>query len=158
MRRDPFLWRLAAIAALSVAVSLVIDYLYRAKVASSLHAEQLAPFFARYQLLLNIGSLLLQLTVTSSVVQRVGVLGLALTAPALLTMGGALSALSSASFAVVVTLKATDSALAQFARARRLRAACGRRSKIRRAAAGSWTCWSPAARRPWRAWSCSAPP
>ena len=111
MRRDPFLWRLAAIAALSVAVSLVIDYLYRANVASSLHAEQLAPFFARYQLLLNIGSLLLQLTVTSSVVQRVGVLGLALTAPAMLTMGSALSALSSASFAVVVTLKATDSAL-----------------------------------------------
>ena len=111
MRRDPFLWRLSAIAALSVAVSLVIDYLYRAKVASSLNAEQLAPFFARYQLLLNVGSLLLQLTVTSSVVQRVGVLGLALTAPSLLTMGGALSALSSASFAVVVTLKAADSAL-----------------------------------------------
>jgi len=111
MRRDPFLWRLAAIAALSIAVSLVIDYLYRAKVASTLHAEQLAPFFARYQLLLNIGSLLLQLTVTSSVVQRVGVLGLALTAPALLTLGSALSALSGASFAVVVTLKATDSAL-----------------------------------------------
>ena len=111
MSRDPFLWRLAAIAALSVAVSLVIDYLYRAKVASSLHADQLGPFFARYQLLLNIGSLFLQLTVTSSVVQRVGVLGLALTAPTLLTMGGALSALSSASFAVVVTLKATDSAL-----------------------------------------------
>ena len=111
MRRDPFLWRLAAIAALSIAVSLVIDYLYRAKVASTLHADQLAPFFARYQLLLNIGSLLLQLTVTSSVVQRVGVLGLALTAPALLTMGSALSAASSASFAVVVTLKATDSAL-----------------------------------------------
>jgi ATP:ADP antiporter, AAA family len=111
MRRDPFLWRLAAIAALSVAVSLVIDYLYRAKVASTLHADELAPFFARYQLLLNIGSLFLQLTVTSSVVQRVGVLGLALTAPTLLTMGGALSALSSASFAVVVTLKATDSAL-----------------------------------------------
>ena len=111
MRRDPFLWRLAAIAALSTAVSLVIDYLYRAKVASSLHADQLAPFFARYQLLLNIGSLLLQLTVTSSVVQRVGVLGLALTAPTLLTMGSAVSALSSASFTVVVMLKATDSAL-----------------------------------------------
>jgi len=111
LRRDPFLWRLAAIAALSVAVSLVIDYLYRAKVASSLRPEQLAPFFARYQLLLNVGSLLLQLTVTGSVVQRVGVLGLALTAPALLTVGSALSALSSASFAVVVALKATDSAL-----------------------------------------------
>ena len=111
LRRDPFLWRLAVIAALSTAVSLVIDYLYRAKVASTLHPEQLAPFFARYQLVLNVGSLLLQLTVTSSVVQRVGVLGLALTAPALLTVGGAFSALSGASFGVVVVLKATDSAL-----------------------------------------------
>jgi ATP:ADP antiporter, AAA family len=109
--RDPFLWRLAAIAALSIAVSIVIDYLYRAKVATSLHPSQLGPFFARYQLALNIGSLLLQLTVTSSVVQRIGVLGLALTAPALLTVGGTLSAISGASFAVVVLLKATDSAM-----------------------------------------------
>ena len=111
MRRDPFLWRLAAIAALSIIVSLVIDYLYRAKVASTLRAGELAPFFARYQLLLNLGSLVLQLTVTSSVVQRVGVLGLALTAPALLTVGSAFCALSGAPFAVVVTLKAADSAL-----------------------------------------------
>ena len=111
LSRDPFLWRLAVIAALSTAVSLVIDYLYRAKVAGTLHPEQLAPFFARYQLVLNIGSLLLQLTVTSRVVQRVGVLGLALTAPALLTVGSTFSALSSASFGVVVVLKATDSAL-----------------------------------------------
>ncbi len=53
--------------------------------------------------------MLLQLTVTSSVVQRVGVLGLALTAPALLTVGGGFSALTGASFGVVVVLKATDS-------------------------------------------------
>lgn len=109
--KDPFLWRLAAIAALSIAASTLIDYLYRAKVASTLHPSQLGPFFARYQLVLNVGSLLLQLTVTSSVVQRVGVLGLALTAPILLTAGGALSALSGAAFFVVVTLKATDSAM-----------------------------------------------
>lgn len=109
--RDPFLWRLAAIAALSIAVSLVIDYLYRSKVAVTLSHAQLAPFFARYQLVLNIGSLLLQLTVTSSLVQRVGVLGLALTAPALLTLGSGFSALTGAPFAIVVILKATDTAL-----------------------------------------------
>lgn len=109
--RDPFLWRLAAIAVLSVAVSLVIDYAYRSKVAGTLSHAQLAPFFARYQLVLNIGSLLLQLTVTSSLVQRVGVLGLALTAPALLTLGGAFAALTGAPFAIIVILKATDTAL-----------------------------------------------
>jgi AAA family ATP:ADP antiporter len=111
LKSDPFLWRLAAIAALSIAASIAIDYLYRAKVASTLHRDQLGPFFARYQLALNIGSLLLQLTVTSSVMQRVGVLGLALTAPAILTAGGALSALLGAPFGVVVVLKAADSAL-----------------------------------------------
>ncbi|MEO6600696.1 MAG: MFS transporter [Polyangiaceae bacterium] len=111
LSRDPFLWRLAVIAALSTVVSLVIDYLYRAKVAGTLHPDQLAPFFARYQLVLNVGSLLLQLTVTSSLVQRVGVLGLALAAPALLTVGGGFSALWGASFGVVVVLKASDSAL-----------------------------------------------
>ncbi|MEP7049848.1 MAG: HEAT repeat domain-containing protein [Pseudomonadota bacterium] len=109
--RDPFLWRLAAIAALSIAASTVIDYLYRAKVASTLQPHQLGAFFAHYQLVLNVGSLLLQLTVTSSVVQRVGVLGLALTAPLLLSAGSALSAVSGAAFYVVVALKATDSAM-----------------------------------------------
>ncbi len=109
--RDPFLWRLAAIAALSIAASIAIDYLYRARVSTSLRPDQLGPFFARYQLALNIGSLILQVTVTSRVVQRVGVLGLALTAPTLLTLGGTLSALSGASFAAVVVLKATDSAM-----------------------------------------------
>ena len=109
--RDPFLWRLAAIAALSVAVATVIDYLFRAKVAGTLAPSQLGPFFARYQLALNVGSLLLQLTVTSSVVQRVGVLGLALTAPLLLTFGGASSALFGAPFVMVVAFKATDAAL-----------------------------------------------
>jgi HEAT repeat protein len=108
---DPFLWRLAAIAALSVAVQTIIDYLYRAKVAGALQPSQLGPFFARYQLALNVGSLLLQLTVTSSVVQRVGVLGLAVTAPLLLTVGGATSALLGAPFLLVVLWKATDSAL-----------------------------------------------
>ncbi len=109
--RDPFLWRLAAIAALSVAVATAIDYLFRAKVAGTLLPSQLGPFFARYQLALNVGSLLLQLTVTSRVVQRVGVLGLALTAPILLTFGGASSALFGAPFVMVVAFKATDSAL-----------------------------------------------
>jgi AAA family ATP:ADP antiporter len=109
--RDPFLWRLAAIAALSVAVQTVIDYLYRAKVAGTLQPSQLGPFFARYQLALNVGSLLLQLTVTSSIVQRIGVLGLALTAPTLLTFGGAASAIFGAPFLIVVLWKATDSAL-----------------------------------------------
>jgi len=49
LRRDPFLARLSAIAALSIAVSVVVDYLFKVRVSSSLAPEQLGRFFARYQ-------------------------------------------------------------------------------------------------------------
>jgi ATP:ADP antiporter, AAA family len=109
--RDSFLVRLAAIAALSVAVSVSVDYLFKSRVSSELAAAELAPFFARYQLALNAGTLVLQVLVTGPVVQRIGVIGLALTAPVLMAVGGAVTALGGAPFGVVVGLKATDSAL-----------------------------------------------
>jgi ATP:ADP antiporter, AAA family len=109
--RDWFLVRLAAIAALSVAVSVSVDYLFKSRVSSELAAEELAPFFARYQLALSAGTLVLQVLVTGPVVQRIGVIGLALTAPMLMAVGGAVTALGGAPFGLVVALKATDSAL-----------------------------------------------
>ncbi len=108
---DPFLARLAIIAVLSIAVSVVIDYLYKAKVSRTIPHEALGAFFARYQLALSLGSLLLQLTITGPVVQRIGVVGLALTGPLLLTFGGTLTALLAAPFWLVVALKATDTSL-----------------------------------------------
>lgn len=109
--RDPFVLRLAAMAALSIGVSVAIDYLYKAKVSRSIQPEHLAAFFARYQLLLSLGALVLQVAITGPVVQRIGVVGLALTAPLLLTVGGALTALLAAPFWLVVVLKGTDASL-----------------------------------------------
>jgi hypothetical protein len=109
--RDSFLLRLAAIAVLSVAVSVCIDYLFKARVSSEIPPERLGPFFARYQLLLGLGALVLQVLVTGPVVQRLGVIGLAVAGPTLLAGGAALTALSAAPFAFVVGLKATDVAL-----------------------------------------------
>ncbi|HXK17374.1 MAG TPA: hypothetical protein VNG33_06220, partial [Polyangiaceae bacterium] len=111
LQRDPFLLRLAAMAVLSIAVSVVIDYLYKAKVSRTIPHEQLGVFFARYQLLLSLGALVLQLVITGPVVQRIGVVGLALTGPLLLTFGGTLTALWAAPFWLVVALKGTDTSL-----------------------------------------------
>ena len=111
VQRDPFMLRLAAMAVLSIAVSVVIDYLYKQKVSRTIPPEQLGGFFARYQLVLSLGSLLLQVVITGPVVQRIGVVGLALTGPILLTVGGTLTAALAAPFWLVVVLKGTDTSL-----------------------------------------------
>lgn len=111
VQHDPFLARLALMAILSIGASVVIDYLYKAKVSHSMPPEALGAFFARYQLALSLGSLVLQLAITGPVVQRIGVVGLSLTAPLLLTGGGTLTALLGAPFWLVVALKATDTSL-----------------------------------------------
>jgi AAA family ATP:ADP antiporter len=60
---------------------------------------------------LSLGSLLLQVVITGPVVQRLGVVGLALTGPLLLTFGASLTALLAAPFWLVVVLKGTDTSL-----------------------------------------------
>jgi ATP:ADP antiporter, AAA family len=108
---DPFLVRLAAMAVLSIGVSVVIDYLYKAKVSRTIPPEQLGAFFARYQVVLSLGSLVLQVAITGPVVQRIGVVALSLTAPLLLTFGGTMTALLASPFWLVVLLKGTDTSL-----------------------------------------------
>lgn len=110
-RHDPFVTRLALMAALSIAVSVVVDYLYKAKVSRTMEPHELGAFFARYQLVLSLASMVLQVAITGPVVQRIGVVALALTAPLLLTLGGTLTALIGAPFWLVVGLKATDTSL-----------------------------------------------
>jgi hypothetical protein len=95
----------------SIAASVAVDYLYKAKVSRTLPHQALGAFFAHYQLALSLGSLALQLLITGPVVQRIGVVGLSLTAPSLLTAGGVLTAVLGAPFWLVVGLKATDTSL-----------------------------------------------
>ena len=109
--RDPFVLKLAAVAAVSTALSVVVDYVFKARVWSSYSGAELAPFFARYQLLLNAASLVLQLFLTSRLVQRLGVLGLVALSPSLLLLGGGVTALAGAAVGAVVVLKSTDNVL-----------------------------------------------
>lgn len=111
LTRDPFVLRLAAMTALTVSASVVIDYVFKARVSRSIPHAALGSFFARYQLGLNAGSLLLQVVVSGPVVQRLGVLGLSLLAPALVTACGFGVVLTNSAFALTVALKGTDNAL-----------------------------------------------
>jgi AAA family ATP:ADP antiporter len=111
LRRHPFVLRLALMTALSVAASVVIDFLFKARVSSEISEKELGPFFARYQLVLNAASLVLQVIVSGPLVQRVGVVGLALFAPFLLALCGVAVAVSGTAFSLVVVLKATDAAV-----------------------------------------------
>jgi AAA family ATP:ADP antiporter len=111
LREDPFVRRLAGIAAVSSALSVFVDYVFKATVWSRLGASELGPFFARYQLALNGFSLILQLFLTGKLVERLGVLGLVVLTPSLLLGGGTLAALSAAGLVSVIVLKAADGVL-----------------------------------------------
>jgi AAA family ATP:ADP antiporter len=111
MFRERFVLRLAVMAAIGSMTSVVIDYVFKAGVAARLSPAELAPFFARYQLLVNAGLLILQVGITARLVERLGVLGLVLLPPVLLTWGGVAAVLSRGAFGAVVALKAADAAL-----------------------------------------------
>ncbi|HWA77960.1 MAG TPA: MFS transporter [Polyangiaceae bacterium] len=111
LARDAFVRRLAGIAAVSTALSVLVDYIFKASVWGRLDPGSLAPFFARYQLALNGISLVLQLFLTGKLVERLGVLGLVVLSPALLLGGGTLAALGSAGLVSAVLLKGSDAVL-----------------------------------------------
>jgi len=111
MFRERFVVRLAAMAAIASITSVFVDYLFKLRVSSQMSSAELAPFFARYQLVMNAGLLLLQVGVTGRLVERLGVLGLVLLPPSLLTWTGVATVLSRGAFGAVVALKAGDAAL-----------------------------------------------
>lgn len=111
LRQEPFVWKLASIVALSTALSVVVDYVFKARAVSSLHDAELGSFFARYHLLSNGGSLLLQVFLTGPLVARLGVLGVSLFTPSLLALGAVVATFSGAALSTSVALRGLDGAL-----------------------------------------------
>ncbi len=109
--REPFVWRLALIVALATALSVVVDYVFKARAVSSLSKAELAPFFARYHLLLNGASLMLQLFLTGPMVARLGVLGVSSFSPVVLFLGTLVATLSGAGLQTSLALRGLDGAL-----------------------------------------------
>lgn len=110
-KQKAFVSRLAIIAATSIALSVVVDYIFKVRVVRSVPAESLASFFAGYQLVLNAVSLAIQLLVTGPLIARLGVLGVALLTPTLLLIGSGIAVASGAAFFSTAVLKTLDAAL-----------------------------------------------
>ncbi len=110
-QREPLVWKVGLIVALSTALSVVVDYVFKARAVSSLPSAELAGFFARYHLLLNAASLALQLFLTGPLVARLGVLGVSLFSPSVLFVGAGIATLSGAALPASATLRGLDAAL-----------------------------------------------
>ncbi len=110
-RREPLARKIALIVALSTALSVVVDYVFKARAVSAVPPSELGSFFARYQLLLNLASLTLQVFFTGPLVARLGVLGVSLFSPALLVLGAGVATLSGAALSASVALRGLDGVL-----------------------------------------------
>ena len=111
VRREPLARTIALLVALSTALSVVIDYAFKAKVVSALSGAELGPFFARYYLVTNAVTLALQVAITGPLVARLGVLGVSLFSPSLLLAGAVGAALAGAPLFAAVALRGLDGVL-----------------------------------------------
>lgn len=87
------LWKLAYVRKLALLVFLgtlsltLANYLFKASIAESVPADELGPWFAAINLVLNVTALLVQLAVTSRVVRLLGVTRSGTVLPAALSIG-----------------------------------------------------------------------
>ncbi|CAN5920745.1 hypothetical protein BH11MYX4_BH11MYX4_23570 [soil metagenome] len=109
--RQPFVWRVALLVALSTAAVLTVDYLFKSTAARNVAPEQLGEFFARYYALMNGVSLVVQLLVAGRVVRRLGVAGATGVMPGLLLLGSAASFLSAGALLPVLAMRMVDGSL-----------------------------------------------
>jgi ATP:ADP antiporter, AAA family len=111
MRREPLARTIALLVALSTALSVVVDYAFKARVVDALSGPELGPFFARYYLISNAVTLALQVVITGPLVARLGVLGVSLFSPGLLLAGALGAALAGAPLFAAVGLRGLDGVL-----------------------------------------------
>jgi hypothetical protein len=104
---DPYLRRIVLIAVLPPIVFTGIDFVFKTTVSKSIPAAALGPFFARYNLVVYGGALLVHLVVATRLLRGLGVIrGLAIL-PLLLLLGSAAYALTGGLLAVLA-LKGVD--------------------------------------------------
>jgi ATP:ADP antiporter, AAA family len=110
-KREPLALTIAAMVALSTALSLVVDYVFKARAVSVIPHDGLGSFFARYYLVINAVTLLLQVFFAGPLVARLGVLGVSLFSPSLLVIGALGATLSGVPLLASVTLRGLEGVL-----------------------------------------------
>jgi AAA family ATP:ADP antiporter len=110
-RREPLIWKIALIVALSTALSVVVDYVFKASAVAAYPSAELGNFFARYYLALNAVTLVLQVFLTGPLVARLGVLGVTLFSPSLLVLGALMATLTGVPLITSIALRGFDGGL-----------------------------------------------
>jgi ATP:ADP antiporter, AAA family len=110
-REQPFLLRVALLVALSTATFLTIDYYFKSTIAHALPAAAVGPFVARYYLVLNGISFLVQVFLGSAIVRRMGIVAAVGLTPLLLAAGGIGALATGGTMAAVLLLKGIDGSL-----------------------------------------------
>ena len=70
LRKDRYVPRVAWFTAIGTAAVLVADYLFKSTAAATLTKDELGPFFATFYAAINALALVVQLFLTSALVQR----------------------------------------------------------------------------------------
>jgi AAA family ATP:ADP antiporter len=109
--RDPLTRKIALMVALSTALSVVVDYVFKASAVGAYPSAELGGFFARYYLALNAITLVLQVFLTGPLVARLGVLGVSLFSPGLLVLGALAATLTGVPLVSAITLRGLDGGL-----------------------------------------------
>jgi ATP/ADP translocase len=110
-RREPFLFRVALLVALTAATALAIDYFFKWTVARAVPEANTATFIARYYAVMNGLALVMQIFWGSAIVRRLGVGPAMLVTPFFSLVGGVGALIAGAVFVPVLILKAADGSL-----------------------------------------------
>jgi AAA family ATP:ADP antiporter len=110
-RDEPFLRHIGLLVVLSTAALLVLDYLFKLRVARAIPAADLGHFFARFYTGLNALSIVVQLFFGAALIRRLGVAGAVGFTPFILLLGGVGTLVSGGAILAVLAAKAADGGL-----------------------------------------------
>jgi len=108
--RRPYARQVALLMVVSAITVTFGDYLFKATVAANVPADELGSFFATVYLILNVASLVIQLTALTWIVRRFDI-SAALACLPLLLLGGGVTFIASAGLAAALIVKGADGSL-----------------------------------------------
>lgn len=111
LREHPYVIRLALLGVLGTAAAVLGDYLLKSSAAAQLSPAELPGFFARYNSVVSILSLVLQVVGASWLLKRIGVLGAVTLLPIAMLAGGSATILTGSAFLVIALTKGSDATM-----------------------------------------------
>ena len=105
---EPFVVRIALLVGFATAASVLLDYLFKWTVARTVAPQAIPVFVARYYVVLNVATLVVQLIIGRLVVRHRGALAAMVLTPLVLVAGGVVTLACGGTLGAVLTLKGVD--------------------------------------------------